>query len=579
MSFAFVRRLVPLIATGLALLAAAPAPAQYTWNGNSDGNWNNAANWSPASVPPSSNTTALTFSGTNNQLTTQNIASSFTLNALTFDATAGGFSVSGNALSFAGANPSLAQNSSSSILIASPVTFTASGGIGGSGSGSLSLSSLTVTTGTLAVNRNVTAAGLTLGAPGATAAAVVSTGSNLLTLQGDITFGGEVTGTPTTPPATINGRIDLGGASRTILGGSSNTTAVPQIDLFINAVISGSGGLVKGGSATQDRPNVLLGGQNTYTGPTVLQPDSNRLYLGVANALPATTAVTINANSALFLTDNENGANGFSQTVGSVSGPAGQLFIGPVAANTAVLTTGGDNSNTTFAGQILGGGRLVKVGTGTFTVTGNNGFSGGVTVSGGTLLVNNNSLAGLPGTGTGPVAVSAGAILGGNGTIVPATGSQATNTVTVTGTIAPGAAANTIGALTIGSSSAPAKVTINGTYLADLNAAAGQADQLAVTGTLALGTSSTLTVNSLSSTGGPFTATFTLAAFSSLDPTLNRFQTTNLPAGASLQYTPTAILLLVPVPEPAGVLAAGAAAAGLAGLVRRWRRRAARPAA
>jgi hypothetical protein len=59
---------------------------------------------------------------------------------------------------------------------------------------------------------------------------------------------------------------------------------------------------------------------------------------------------------------------------------------------------GSDNTSTTFAGAMIGGGSLVKVGTGTLTLAGNgvinNGtaevtiYSGGTTVKVGTLLVN-----------------------------------------------------------------------------------------------------------------------------------------------------------------------------------------------
>src|SRR5437763_15345236 len=84
-------------------LLAPPAPAQQTWTGGgATGNWNDAANWS-GGIPVSSTAAVLVFAGANNLTTNQNIATTFDLNSLTFDATAGPFIINGGALRF-GAN-------------------------------------------------------------------------------------------------------------------------------------------------------------------------------------------------------------------------------------------------------------------------------------------------------------------------------------------------------------------------------------------------------------------------------------------------------------------------------------------
>jgi autotransporter-associated beta strand protein len=571
---------------GIALLFAAPASGQ-TWTGAASGSWNTANNWTPAGVPASGATTALTFTGTSpNLATTQNIGPSFTLNVLTFSSTAAAYSIANNALVFDGSSPSLVQNAASNIAITSTVHFNASGSIGGTGTGGLTLAGLDVDNGTLTLGRNVTVGALQLGVAGSTPSAAgtavtVNTGTNTLTLNGDITFVSTTQVGFPPPPATINGRIDLGGATRTITGTFSSSLNPPFIDLTINAVISGNGGLIKqggNGDPMQGRPRVLLTAQNTYTGPTVLQVNSDRLYLGIVNALPTTTVVTVSPGSQLVLSDNETGTNGFSQTIGSLSGTGGAVQLGPNGVSTAVLTTGGDNTSTSYSGQFLGGGSLVKVGSGTFTIasTSSNGYTGGTTVSAGTLLINNAVIAGQPtnsGTGAGPVTVAAGATLGGNGTLVPNTGTAANNTVTVNGTVAPGAAANAIGTLAIGSGGTggvPAIVNLNGTYLADLgDPIASISDRLAITGTLNLGASSALNATGITAQpGGPFTANYVLATFTARSGT---FATANIPANSTLQYNATSIVLQVPVPEPAGVLAACATAAGLAGLTGRRR--------
>ena len=70
-----------------------------------------------------------------------------------------------------------------------------------------------------------------------------------------------------------------------------------------------------------------------------------------------------------------------------------------VGALTSV-TTGGNNTSTTFSGVISGaGGSLIKTGTGTFTLTGANTYTGITTVNGGTfVLANADALA-----NTGPL--------------------------------------------------------------------------------------------------------------------------------------------------------------------------------
>lgn len=148
--------------------------------------------------------------------------------------------------------------------------------------------------------------------------------------------------------------------------------------------------------------------------------------------------------------------------------------INDTNAGTYQLTaaTGG---TVAFSGLINDGSNskgLSKIGNGTVNLTraAGNTFDGGMTVSAGTLLVNNTSGSA---TGTGAVSVASGAILGGNGTISGAT--------TVGGTIAAG---NSIGVLSVGS------LTINATGILDneLGRSGGTpvSDRVNVTGTVAI---------------------------------------------------------------------------------------------
>src|SRR4029079_11390081 len=96
----------------------------------------------------------------------------------------------------------------------------------------------------------------------------------------------------------------------------------------------------------------------------------------------------------------------------------------------------GSNTNplsTEFGGVIQGDGSIDKFGSATLTLTRANTYTGGTTVTGGFLRVNNRTGSA---TGSGPVVVESGATLGGAGVV--------TGLVTVSGTLAPGTGATTL---------------------------------------------------------------------------------------------------------------------------------------
>src|SRR5438128_564272 len=94
------------------------------------------------------------------------------------------------------------------------------------------------------------------------------------------------------------------------------------------------------------------------------------------------------------------GLNNFNQTIGSLAG-AGTVTNGGAANRT--LTTGGDNTSTAFSGVIQDGAagatNLTKVGTGTFTLSGANTYTGTTTISAGTLQIGTGGTTGTTGPG------------------------------------------------------------------------------------------------------------------------------------------------------------------------------------
>lgn len=82
--------------------------------------------------------------------------------------------------------------------------------------------------------------------------------------------------------------------------------------------------------------------------------------------LPESTNLTLRGEGLYRLTQD--------QTIGSLSGN------GYVNLRNFTLTVGGNNLSTTYSGVISGTGRIVKRGTGNFTLIGRNTFTGGITV-------------------------------------------------------------------------------------------------------------------------------------------------------------------------------------------------------
>jgi autotransporter-associated beta strand protein len=143
--------------------------------------------------------------------------------------------------------------------------------------------------------------------------------------------------------------------------------------MALSGQITGLGALAKAGGGT-----LVLSGANGYTGGTEVL--AGTLQAGAANVFGAGRMV-VQGGATLAL-------NNFSHSVGSLAG------AGIVSLGSGLLTTGGDNTSTTFSGVIGGTGGLFKTGTGSLTLTGANTYSGGTTVLQGVLIGTSTSLQG-----------------------------------------------------------------------------------------------------------------------------------------------------------------------------------------
>ncbi|MBU3665816.1 MAG: hypothetical protein FGM15_08080 [Chthoniobacterales bacterium] len=220
---------------------------------------------------------------------------------------------------------------------------------------------------------------------------ILQAGSGTVTLAASNNFAGGTTISNGTVVATANngfgsgalsvngGTADVGTTSQSlgqvtlndgsIIGAGSITSSetFQVVNGSISANLLGTVGLTKSGIGT-----VTLSGSNSYTGVTHING--------------GTLQISSDANLG-------NAAGGLHLEGGTLKTAAG------LTNNRAVTLTGGgtfdtDGNAVTLAGVISGGGALTKIGLGTLTLTGTNIYTGGTTVTAGTLAGNTASLQG-----------------------------------------------------------------------------------------------------------------------------------------------------------------------------------------
>ncbi len=180
-------------------------------------------------------------------------------------------------------------------------------------------------------------------------------------------------------------------------GNDISTTSGSLVDFdqtttgAFGGVISGTGSLDKDDSTTNDAGNVTLTAVQTYTGATYVE--AGTLTLGVANAVADSSGVTLGrvgggATATLALSANN--------TLASLSSDASNTTT--VDLNGNVLTLDPTSTNTSSFGGTIGDGSgtgsVVVDGAGTVTLSGQNTFSGGITIDAGTLELGNADAAG-----------------------------------------------------------------------------------------------------------------------------------------------------------------------------------------
>ena len=209
-----------------------------------------------------------------------------------------------------------------------------------------------------------------------------------------------------------------------------NSAAANTFGLDVNGPLAGTGTLtVTSTNAATSNATLYLkaaagtvGGYSAFTGNVNLR-NGARLASNHATALGTTANVDIADGSVLSI-----GAN---QTLGGLTNTTTTANTGSVLLNSRTLTVGSTNNlSGTFSGIISNGsgaGGLIKDGTGTLTLTGDNSYTGSTAVANGTLTIGGsgdiNQTSGVTVSSSGTfrynssVAYSGGTITNNGGTI------------------------------------------------------------------------------------------------------------------------------------------------------------------
>ncbi len=367
---------------------ASPAAAQTNgaWtNTNSGQSWNVGANWLGGNVATGTGASA-DFStlrlptGAN----TVNLNVSETVGSLLFGDVNNFFgwtlATTGGTLTLAsGTTPTITVNDQSATISA---VIAGSQGFSVSGPGTLILSNASNSyAGTVTISSgNLQAGALTI-IPSTSAMSIASGGRFVLSTFnesiGSLTGAGGVANNST------------GAVTLTVGGDNTSPAAFSGILTNTFGTAAGTFALTKTGSGIF----TLSGTSNNFTGATTIS--NGNLLDAATNTMAPLSAVSVGATGIFTL-------GGFSQSVGSLTGVAGGVVTNN--SNTSVtLTVGNDNTTpTTFLGAIsdttgvtTGTLSLLKIGTGNQGLGGTvaNTYTGGTTVTGGTLTLDFTTLA------------------------------------------------------------------------------------------------------------------------------------------------------------------------------------------
>jgi fibronectin-binding autotransporter adhesin len=198
----------------------------------------------------------------------------------------------------------------------------------------------------------------------------------------------------TGPANIILGNTSNGGSSTTLYIGAGGSAQTFAGDIFSGTIsdLSGSAATAVGNLQIIDGAFVELMGANTFTGTTVISGSGtfgdSTLELGNSNALE---------NSTVYLNNPEGILSFGSLTSATIGGLTGNQGLALANANSIAITlnVGNNNVSSVYTGNLSGAGGLAKGGNGTVQIgTGTNGgatYAGLTSVNAGTLIIGGTS--------------------------------------------------------------------------------------------------------------------------------------------------------------------------------------------
>ncbi|HEU64734.1 MAG TPA: hypothetical protein ENH96_05050 [Chlamydiae bacterium] len=326
-------------------------------------------------------------------------------NATTAHSYTGGTTISNGSLILDTAASSIAT-SSSVALTAGSASLTVTAAVGAkaiqtlSGSGSINLNGndLTITQGS-----DQTLSGVIGGA----SSAIIKAGSSKLTLSGTNTYTGATTisagilelstgtgsisASSSVAISTSGASLDIASSAgtktiKTLSGASGTNINLNNNDLTINqssllpayaGIITGvSGGIIKDASSA----NLILGGANTYAGPTSITGTGGKLILNDTGTISDSSSLTI-ISPGIFAIETSTST---AKSIKTLSTSDGNIELN---TNPLTITQG---SNATYSGIISSStstGGITKAGTSKLTLSGANTYTGPTNIIAGTLTL------------------------------------------------------------------------------------------------------------------------------------------------------------------------------------------------
>ncbi len=400
------------IVAATALSGQSARAATLTWTGGAGATWSTASTlWSGATVatPWDSTNGTADIANFNTAGATPVVSGVVNVNGITFASTA---NISGgtiNLLAGTLATPAMTLNASGTIssALAGNVGLTATGGSTLTLAGNNTYTGVTTVGG--ASNPTVNVTGNESSATGGWAI-LTSGGNNTPTVNfqsgsivavaagNSIVVGNTADGSSSHPKLTISGTVN----------DSGNFAQYRKAEVDVNSGgvlnISGSLSVNANGGYPSNNMNVNSGGLLNYTGTSAIAINSGssggNVYLivngGTLQTTQGLTGASGGGGSYAFQLENNGVLQIASSTISNLTAGSVQFQL---PAGTGTINTGTNSTSISYG--ITGAGGLNLTGGGLLALTGSNVYTGGTTISGGTLQIGNGGNSGALATAAG----------------------------------------------------------------------------------------------------------------------------------------------------------------------------------